>query len=204
MRNEGQRIASERVSTGMEAFKTSGAGWRTSPAYPLDSGQEQVLTKEREGDAATSSQAAISAPTRWCGKTSLCEKCAYYSLSPPQSKAEPCPAQATAAAAAQGPRWSVTQENLGIGALVFKVGAGRRVTSTEPAASIKSLLPNPAHAHALFKTFTAVTGLFLSAHAEGPAPAGTMGVHGGVLHQPLIILKPSDMSEQARSRQFEG
>lgn len=88
--------------------------------------------------------------------------------------------------------------------LCSKWGAGGRVTSTEPAASIKSLLPNPAHAHALFKIFTAVTGLFLSAHAEGPAPAGTMGVRGGVLHQPLIILKPSDMSEQARSRQFEG
>lgn len=74
----------------------------------------------------------------------------------------------------------------------------------EPAAPIKSLLPNPAHVHALFKIFTAVTELFLSAHAEGPAPAGTLGVHGGILHQPLIIPKPSDMSEQAHSRQFEG
>lgn len=111
MRNEGQRIASEGVCTGMEAFKTSGAYWRTSPVYPLGSGQKQVLTKEGEGDAAASSQAAISAPTRWCGKTSLCEKCAYYSLSPPQSEAEPCPAQATAATAPQGPRWPVMQGN---------------------------------------------------------------------------------------------
>lgn len=101
-----------------------------------------------------------------------------------------CSRGAAAATAPQGPPWPVRQGHLG--------------TGTEPAALIKSLLSNRALVHALFKTFKAATRLVLSARAEGSAPAGTLRVRGGVLHHPLILPEPSDISEQAHSRQFEG
>lgn len=176
----------------MEAFKTGDVGWRSSPASPHPRQLPRAgAFQRREGDAAESSQAVIPAPTRWGGKTGLCEKCAQYSHSPSPSKPGPCPAEATAVGAAaatapQGPPWPVTQGHLG--------------TGTEPAALIKSLLSNRALVHTLFKTFEAVTRLVLSARAEGSAPAGTLRVRSGVLHQPLILPEPSDISEQAHSR----
>lgn len=145
--------------TEMEAFKSGNVGWRGSPACVspspprLDSDQEQVPTgEEGEGDAAESCQAVIPAPTRWCGKTGLCEKCAQYSHSPPRSTAGPCPAEAAAVGPQRlqhprdPPRPGMPR---GIWALV-PLCSNEAGWSTEPAASIKSLLPNPAPVHALF------------------------------------------------------
>lgn len=57
------------------------------------------------------SQAVIPAPTRWCGKTSLCEKCLQRCHSPFPSEPGPCHAEA---AGTFGHRYPCVQRSGGV------------------------------------------------------------------------------------------